>query len=70
MDKNETKHSYGIVNRLMYGMAEFYNGGCFVIIIVNVWTVNTNEHLMICKEYGADAVITNYPAKAKALYEG
>ncbi|WP_029230702.1 MFS transporter [Butyrivibrio sp. VCB2006] len=26
------KHSYGIISRLMYGMAEFYGGGAFVII--------------------------------------
>ncbi|MCR4690531.1 MAG: MFS transporter [Lachnospiraceae bacterium] len=28
----EKKRSYGIVSRLMYGMAEFYGGGAFVII--------------------------------------
>ncbi|MCR5774145.1 MAG: MFS transporter [Lachnospiraceae bacterium] len=32
MDTNEKKHSYSMISRLMYGMAEFYNGGCFVII--------------------------------------
>ncbi len=32
MGTNEKQHSYGIGSRLMYGMAEFYNGGCFVII--------------------------------------
>ncbi|MCR4734801.1 MAG: glycerophosphodiester phosphodiesterase [Treponema sp.] len=37
---------------------------------VNVWTVNTSEHLMLCKKFGVNAVITNYPAKAKELYEG
>ncbi|MCR5774144.1 MAG: glycerophosphodiester phosphodiesterase [Lachnospiraceae bacterium] len=37
---------------------------------VNVWTVDSKEYLQICKEYGVNAVITNYPAKAKELYEG
>ncbi len=32
MGTNEKQHSYGILSRMMYGMAEFYNGGCFVII--------------------------------------
>ena len=36
---------------------------------VNVWTVNTAEELLQCRKYGVNAVITNYPAKAKALYE-
>ena len=29
---DNTKHSYGFINRMMYGMAEFYGGGAFVII--------------------------------------
>ncbi|MCR5655531.1 MAG: glycerophosphodiester phosphodiesterase [Lachnospiraceae bacterium] len=37
---------------------------------VNVWTVNQTEHLMLCKQFGVHAVITNYPKKAKELYEG
>ncbi len=32
MGNNTTKHSYGPISRMMYGMAEFYCGGCFVII--------------------------------------
>ena len=36
---------------------------------VNVWTVNSREELLACREYGVNAVITNYPAKARALYE-
>lgn len=32
MKSGEKKHSYGLTSRMMYGMAEFYNGGCFVII--------------------------------------
>ncbi|WP_024866950.1 MFS transporter [Butyrivibrio sp. FCS014] len=31
MDNNK-KHSYGLGSRMMYGMAEFYGGGAFVII--------------------------------------
>ncbi len=37
---------------------------------VNVWTVNSAEHLMLCKQFGVNAVITNYPKKARELYEG
>ena len=37
---------------------------------VNVWTVNSAADLMKCREYGVNAVITNYPAKARELYEG
>jgi glycerophosphoryl diester phosphodiesterase len=36
---------------------------------VNVWTVNTTEELLQCQKYGVNAVITNYPAKARAVYE-
>ena len=36
---------------------------------VNVWTVNSEKDLLACAQYGVSAVITNYPAKAKALYE-
>ena len=36
---------------------------------VNVWTVNSKEHLEWCRRLGVNAVITNYPAKARALYE-
>jgi glycerophosphoryl diester phosphodiesterase len=37
---------------------------------VNVWTVNSAEHLMLCRQFGVHAVITNYPKKARELYEG
>lgn len=37
---------------------------------VNVWTVNTDAELLLCKEYGVNAIITNYPSKARKLYEG
>ena len=36
---------------------------------VNVWTVNTTEELMTCRQLGVNAIITNYPDKAKKLYE-
>ena len=36
---------------------------------VNVWTVNSEADLIRCREYGVNAVITNYPAKAIKLYE-
>ena len=36
---------------------------------VNVWTVNSAAELRACREYGVNAVITNYPAKARELYE-
>ena len=36
---------------------------------VNVWTVNSDADLILCREYGVNAVITNYPAKAIKLYE-
>ena len=34
---------------------------------VNVWTVNSTADLMQCREYGVNAVITNYPDKALKL---
>jgi glycerophosphoryl diester phosphodiesterase len=37
-------------------------------IDVNVWTVNSNADLIKCREMGVNAVITNYPQKAKELY--
>jgi glycerophosphoryl diester phosphodiesterase len=36
---------------------------------INVWTVNSKKELLACREYGVNAVITNYPAKARKLYE-
>ena len=30
--EKEKQRNYGIISRLMYGMAEFYGGGAFVII--------------------------------------
>ena len=36
---------------------------------INVWTVNSEEHLKICREMGVHAVITNYPEKARKLYD-
>ena len=37
-------------------------------IDVNVWTVNSDADLIKCREIGVNAVITNYPQKAKELY--
>ncbi len=38
-------------------------------IDVNVWTVNSEADLLKCKEMGVNAIITNYPEKAKKLYD-
>lgn len=35
---------------------------------VNVWTVNFTEELLQCQKLGVNAVITNYPAKAREIY--
>lgn len=37
---------------------------------INVWTVNSSEHLRMCREMGVHAVITNYPEKAREIYLG
>ena len=37
-------------------------------LLVNVWTVNTTQELMLCQDLGVNAVITNYPEKARILY--
>ena len=37
---------------------------------VSGWTVNSTADLMQCREYGVNAVITNYPDKALKLYGG
>lgn len=34
---------------------------------INVWTVNTEEEMRRCGEYGVHAVITNYPEKARKI---
>ena len=39
-------------------------------LAVNVWTVNTAQDLQLCRDLGVNAVITNYPEKARILYEG
>ena len=38
-------------------------------LVVNVWTVNTREDLRRMKNLGVDGVITDYPTRAKALWE-
>ncbi len=37
---------------------------------INTWTVNEEEHLLFAKQFGVDAVITNYPDRARRLYYG
>ena len=37
---------------------------------VNVWTVNSEEHLRMCRREGIHAVITNYPDKARRILGG
>ena len=39
-------------------------------IDINVWTVNSNEHLQMCKQAGVHSVITNYPDLARAVLYG
>ena len=39
-------------------------------LAVNVWTVNTAQDLQLCRDLGVNAVITNYPEKARILYAG
>lgn len=36
---------------------------------VNAWTVNSEEELALCDTYQADAVITNFPDRARKYYE-
>lgn len=38
-------------------------------IDVNVWTVNTDEEFEICDRWKTDAVITNYPDRARNYFE-
>ena len=44
------KEGYGLKNRMMYGMAEFYSGGCFVII-------NTFFTVFLTKALGMPAAL-------------
>ena len=39
-------------------------------LAVNVWTVNSAQELLLCRDLGVNAVIANYPEKARILYEG
>lgn len=39
-------------------------------IELNVWTVNEERYMKLCEKAGVHAIITNYPAKARALYGG
>ena len=47
---NSKKHSYGLMSRMMYGMAEFYGGGAFVII-------NTFFTVFLTKALGMPAAL-------------
>lgn len=38
-------------------------------IAVNVWTANTDAEFAACDAWGTDAVITNYPDRARAYFE-
>lgn len=38
-------------------------------ISINVWTVNTEDGMLKCQQYGVNAVITNFPDKALKLYK-
>lgn len=37
---------------------------------VNVWTANTREDIIACRDAGVHAIITNYPDYARTLIEG
>ena len=37
---------------------------------VNVWTINTEEHMKMCDMFGVDAIITNYPELARKVFYG
>ena len=37
---------------------------------VNVWTVNRDEWLTMCCDFGVHAIITNYPDKARKIIDG
>ncbi len=50
MNSSEKQHSYGLGSRMMYGMAEFYNGGAFVII-------NTFFAVFLTKALGMPAAL-------------
>lgn len=39
-------------------------------ISINVWTVNSEDNMLKCQQYGVNAVITNFPDKALFLYQG
>ena len=50
INSSEKQHSYGLGSRMMYGMAEFYNGGAFVII-------NTFFAVFLTKALGMPAAL-------------
>ena len=38
-------------------------------VLVNIWTIDTPEQMRVCYEAGVNAIITNYPDRAKKLFE-
>jgi glycerophosphoryl diester phosphodiesterase len=38
-------------------------------VAVNIWTINETEHLERCIALGVDGIITNYPARLRALLD-
>ena len=38
-------------------------------VIVNAWTIDTEEQMRICCRAGVNAMITNYPDKARKVAE-
>lgn len=39
-------------------------------LAVNVWTINREEDMKLCDQFGVDAIITNYPEKARRVLYG
>lgn len=50
--KNNALHSHGILSRMLYGMAEFFGGGAFVIIntFFIVFLTTAKEFAIVQKE--------------------
>ena len=38
-------------------------------LLVNMWTIDSEEQLRACREAGVHAVITNYPDRARKIIE-
>lgn len=65
-DKYDIQALHPSVNNVKYpGLIEnAHNNG----LMVNVWTVNETSDMECMRQYGVDAIITNYPDKALSLY--